>query len=135
MDEATANVDPETDTKIQQVIRQELANATVITVAHRLGTVVFYDRIMVLKVRVRCGALPRCATAANGSGAAGATSHWMAWCGQEGEIVEYASPAELLRRGEASDFFRMCAKTGDIDALRAEAEAAEALRRSRGLDG
>ena len=32
-----------------QVIRDELSNATVLTVAHRLGTIIFYDRVMVLK--------------------------------------------------------------------------------------
>lgn len=48
MDEATANVDPETDGKIQQVIRNELSGNTVLTVAHRLGTIIYYDRVMVL---------------------------------------------------------------------------------------
>jgi len=49
MDEATANVDPETDRRIQSVIREELANATVITVAHRIHTVIFYDLIAVME--------------------------------------------------------------------------------------
>jgi len=36
------------DRKIQQTLREELANVMVITIAHRLKTVMDYDRIMVL---------------------------------------------------------------------------------------
>ncbi|XP_037813415.1 multidrug resistance-associated protein 4-like isoform X2 [Lucilia sericata] len=48
MDEATANVDQNTDQQIQQTIQQNFAHCTVITVAHRLKTVMKSDRIMVL---------------------------------------------------------------------------------------
>lgn len=48
MDEATASVDTETDEKIQQVLRSELKSVTVITIAHRLNTIIDYDRIVVL---------------------------------------------------------------------------------------
>ncbi|GAA5856811.1 hypothetical protein JCM8547_008855 [Rhodosporidiobolus lusitaniae] len=48
MDEATASVDFETDQKIQHVIRDEFADALVLTVAHRLLTIVDYDLILVL---------------------------------------------------------------------------------------
>ncbi|KAJ3814679.1 P-loop containing nucleoside triphosphate hydrolase protein [Lentinula aff. lateritia] len=42
--------DHETDSKIQDTLRHELGNdVTLITVAHRLGTVMDYDRIMVLE--------------------------------------------------------------------------------------
>ncbi|KAG1480249.1 hypothetical protein G6F57_005470 [Rhizopus arrhizus] len=48
MDEATASVDFETDTKIQATIREEFNNSTLLCIAHRLRTVIDYDRIIVL---------------------------------------------------------------------------------------
>ncbi|KAJ7717556.1 P-loop containing nucleoside triphosphate hydrolase protein [Mycena metata] len=48
MDEATSSVDVETDTKIQATIRAEFSGSLLITVAHRLRTIVNYDRLLVL---------------------------------------------------------------------------------------
>ena len=48
VDEATANVDPETDAAIQRLIREECRNMTVITIAHRLQTIMDYDAVLVL---------------------------------------------------------------------------------------
>ncbi|KAI9257101.1 hypothetical protein EDC94DRAFT_615397 [Helicostylum pulchrum] len=48
MDEATASVDYETDTKIQTTIREEFTNSTLLCIAHRLRTIIDYDRVLVL---------------------------------------------------------------------------------------
>ncbi|KAI8904886.1 P-loop containing nucleoside triphosphate hydrolase protein [Gorgonomyces haynaldii] len=48
LDEATASVDALTDQRIQETIRQEFTQGTVITIAHRLRTIIDYDKVLVL---------------------------------------------------------------------------------------
>jgi ATP-binding cassette, subfamily C (CFTR/MRP), member 4 len=48
LDEATANIDIVTEKKIQQLINDEFAESTVITIAHRLNTIMASDKVLVL---------------------------------------------------------------------------------------
>jgi ABC-type multidrug transport system fused ATPase/permease subunit len=48
LDEATASVDMETDFRTQTMVRSSFKNVTTLTIAHRLNTIMDYDRVMVL---------------------------------------------------------------------------------------
>uniref|UniRef100_A0A8C5JT10 ABC-type glutathione-S-conjugate transporter n=1 Tax=Junco hyemalis TaxID=40217 RepID=A0A8C5JT10_JUNHY len=80
LDEATAAVDLETDHLIQTTIRSAFADCTVLTIAHRLNTIMDSNRVMVLHA---------------------------------GQIVEFDSPEELLRK---EGIFSAMAKDAGITA-------------------
>ncbi|KAL6424749.1 hypothetical protein ACFW04_010010 [Cataglyphis niger] len=79
LDEATANIDSHTDNIIQDTIRKNFKNCTVITIAHRLNTIIDSDRIIVM---------------------------------ENGYIVEFGIPYELLHDKPDGYFKKMVEKTG-----------------------
>ena len=48
MDEATASIDIKTEEKIQKALKEIMNESTVITVAHRIKTIIHYDKIIVM---------------------------------------------------------------------------------------
>lgn len=48
IDEATANIDIQTDKVIQKVLSGQFQACTMLTIAHRINTILNYDRVLVL---------------------------------------------------------------------------------------
>lgn len=48
IDEATSNIDKQSDAMIQNILATKFKNKTILTIAHRLNTILNYDKILVL---------------------------------------------------------------------------------------
>ncbi|KAG7967290.1 hypothetical protein I3843_08G093500 [Carya illinoinensis] len=48
MDEATASVDSQINSVIQKIIREDFATCTIMSIAHRIPTIMDYDRVLVI---------------------------------------------------------------------------------------
>ena len=48
LDEATSSIDSNNDYRIQKTLKNEFKDTTIITIAHRLNTIIFYDNIFLL---------------------------------------------------------------------------------------
>jgi ATP-binding cassette subfamily C (CFTR/MRP) protein 1 len=48
MDEATASIDQESDSRVQSIIKQHFSHATILSIAHRLESIADFDKILVL---------------------------------------------------------------------------------------
>lgn len=91
LDEATAAVDLATDRLVQGTVRREFENSTVLSIAHRLETVIDCDRVLVLGPGGKLLEFDRPANllAAKGTGAGGSSVF--------AEMVSQAGPQALAR--------------------------------------
>jgi ATP-binding cassette subfamily C (CFTR/MRP) protein 10 len=48
IDEATASIDYETDNYIQEILRTQFQSVTILTIAHRINTILDYDKVIVM---------------------------------------------------------------------------------------
>lgn len=100
LDEATANVDPHTDALIQRTIREQFVDSTVLTIAHRLRTVMDSDRILVMDAgTIEEFDVPHILL----QNPNGALSHMVSATGQEAESLKSIASATFEKNSKATD--------------------------------
>ncbi|KAF8476090.1 hypothetical protein BDZ91DRAFT_689962 [Kalaharituber pfeilii] len=87
LDEATSSTDHKTDERIQLTLKTSFPDSSILCIAHRLRTVMSFDRILVLDNQ-----------------------------GNGGEVVEFDAPVNLLRR-ENGVLYNLAKKSGEFDEL------------------
>ena len=98
-DEATASVALEADERVQRLLRRELSDATVITIAHRLRTIIGEGKQRVcVKMAKDHADVDKIILL------------------QDGVIRETGSPKELLKQ-EDSHFRQLCRQSNEYDEL------------------
>jgi len=80
---------------VSKTIREEFSDSTILTIAHRIHTIIDFDKVIVM---------------------------------EQGRIVEFASPATLLR-DHKSKFYALCKATGRAEFKNLKTMAAEAERK------
>ena len=88
---AQANVDPETDELIQQAMRTQFTDCTLLCIAHRLQTVIDYDQIAVLEQGELLEFDPPLALLRN------ECSHFYSMCESTGDIAGMIALAQSAR--------------------------------------
>lgn len=103
LDEATAAVDMESDSQIQNTIRRSLKDKTLLCIAHRLRTIIHYDRILVSTCGSTSGLRSDACVAAQVM--------------DNGSVAEFGAPLDLFR-AEGSIFHELCQKSSiEIDEI------------------
>ena len=110
MDEATASVDFKTDRLIQETIRQEFKDSTLLCIAHRIRTVVDYDKILVLGKIIYLKCHLEFYAFYN------LKANFFFFGLDDGRIVEFDHP-HLLIQNQNSVFRTMCEKSGEFTEL------------------
>ena len=99
LDEATANVDMQTDNFIQECIKAQFSGAAIITIAHRLNTIADYHKVLVVsKGRVIESGSPYELIQAGGEFA-----EMVANTGQNAEAIRRKAKESMRRHQSADD--------------------------------
>jgi ABC-type multidrug transport system fused ATPase/permease subunit len=107
LDEATANIDSETDTQIQRTVQTECRTATVLCVAHRIDTIAGYDKVLVMEGG-RVGemdapwTLLRGGSGTAGSGAGGGYHLFRELCERSGDMEKISRMVQAAEKRAGS---------------------------------